>query len=117
MNIINLKKATAPLEESLPAAEKIISGNPVQRTENYYSGAKENFFVGHWESEPGKWTIDCTGDEEYCHLLKGKVCLTDAEGNCQTFKAGDEFIIPEGFKGTWETIEPCRKLYVIASIG
>lgn len=115
--ILNLKTAPADVEKSLPEKEKIISGNPVQQTENYYSGKNENFFVGHWDSEPGKWTIDCTGDEEYCHLLKGRVCITDQSGNSQTFEAGDEFIIPEGFKGTWETIEACRKLYVIASIG
>jgi len=112
--IINLKTATADIEESLPAKEKLISGNPVQSTENYYTGKNDTFFVGHWGSEPGKWKIDCTGDEEYCHLLKGRVCLTDGAGNSQTFKAGDEFIIPEGFKGTWETIESCKKLYVIA---
>jgi uncharacterized cupin superfamily protein len=28
-------------------------------------------------------------------------------------KAGDAFIIPPGFSGTWETVEPVRKHYVI----
>lgn len=27
--------------------------------------------------------------------------------------AGDQFVIPAGFRGTWETIETCRKIYVI----
>jgi uncharacterized cupin superfamily protein len=26
---------------------------------------------------------------------------------------GDGFVIPRGFKGTWETLKPVRKWYVI----
>lgn len=26
---------------------------------------------------------------------------------------GDQFVIPAGFVGEWETLTPCRKLYVI----
>ena len=28
-------------------------------------------------------------------------------------KPGDQFVIPAGFVGQWETLTPCRKLYVI----
>jgi len=31
----------------------------------------------------------------------------------ETYRAGDSFLIPSGFKGTWETIEPVRKFFVI----
>ena len=117
MTAINLQSLNATPEESLPTGEKILAGNPIQVTENLYLGNNENFFVGHWGSERGKWTIDCTGDEEYCRLLEGEVILTENGGEPKTFTAGDEFIIPEGFKGTWETVEKCRKLYVIASVG
>ena len=116
MPVLNLKSLNAEIEESLPAQGKIIAGNPVQTTENLYLGKSDTFFVGHWDSAPGKWTIDCTGDEEYCRLLAGKVILTEDGGEPQVFVSGDEFIIPEGFVGTWETVEICRKLYVIASI-
>ena len=30
-----------------------------------------------------------------------------------TVKTGDNFVIPAGFEGTWETIEPASKYYVI----
>ncbi|HLD67170.1 MAG TPA: cupin domain-containing protein, partial [Pseudomonas sp.] len=26
---------------------------------------------------------------------------------------GDRFVIPAGFSGTWEVLEPCRKVYVM----
>ncbi|MFC3051008.1 cupin domain-containing protein [Kordiimonas pumila] len=118
MPIINLAGCKVTPEKSLPAPEKILSGHPVQETENLYTDAKEKVFVGYWSSDIGKWSIDCTGDEEYCHILYGKVCLTDdADGKKVTFVEGDQFIIPEGFKGTWETIEKCKKLYFITNVG
>jgi len=41
------------------------------------------------------------------------VKLTDADGNVETYRAGDSFLIPSGFSGSWETIEPVRKFFVI----
>ena len=29
------------------------------------------------------------------------------------FGAGSTFALPAGFKGTWETLEPVKKIYVI----
>jgi uncharacterized cupin superfamily protein len=39
--------------------------------------------------------------------------LTNEQGQSWRLKKGDGFIIPEGFKGTWETVRPLRKHYVI----
>ena len=39
--------------------------------------------------------------------------IRDAEGNGKTVRAGDRFVIPAGFSGTWEVLETCRKVYVI----
>ena len=36
-----------------------------------------------------------------------------AAGKAETFKAGDSFVIPGGFAGTWETVQPVKKLYAI----
>ncbi|TNE66930.1 MAG: DUF861 domain-containing protein [Alphaproteobacteria bacterium] len=104
-------------EESLPADEKLISGQPIQITENIYADTRGRFFTGYWSSAPGKWRINCAGDEEFCHLLEGVVELADEAGNISRFVAGDRFVIPEGFVGTWETVEACRKLYVICAVG
>ena len=45
-------------------------------------------------------------------LLPGVSVLRDSDGNAKTLRAGDRFVIPAGFKGTWEVLEPCRKIYV-----
>ena len=63
------------------------------------------FFSGIWESSPGKWRVSYA-ENEFCGILSGRVVLTGADGKAQEFKAGDAFIIPAGFEGTWETVEP-----------
>jgi uncharacterized protein len=49
---------------------------------------------------------------EYCEILKGVSVLRDEAGQQKTLSAGDRFVIPSGFKGTWEVVEPCQKIYV-----
>jgi EutQ-like cupin domain len=37
--------------------------------------------------------------------------VTGDDGSQCTFRAGDAFVSPAGFLGTWEIIEPAKKLY------
>jgi uncharacterized cupin superfamily protein len=92
--------------------ERIMKGTPVTTVHNYYESTDHKFFAGVWESTVGKWRVSYTEDE-FCNLLTGKVILTADDGTMQTFIAGDSFVIPAGFSGIWETIEPVRKLYAI----
>ena len=39
--------------------------------------------------------------------------LTDADGHGETFGPGSAFVIPAGFKGSWETLETLKKYYAI----
>jgi len=41
--------------------------------------------------------------EEFVYVVNGSATLTPLGGKPQTFYAGDFFIVPEGFQGTWET--------------
>ncbi len=90
----------------------VLAGNPVTTTHNYFTYATGCFFSGIWESTPGKWSIDYS-ENELCYLIEGKARLTDAEGHAETFAAGSAFIIPAGFKGSWETLEKLKKYYAI----
>jgi uncharacterized cupin superfamily protein len=103
--------------ENAPAAEtgrpgNIVSGTPETRVHNYYTDASGQFFAGIWESTIGKWRIHYT-EEEFCTLLEGKAVLTDEDGRSRSFVKGDAFVIPSGFSGTWETVEPVKKYYAI----
>jgi len=106
--------STGPAETSVarPAADLLLAGDPQTTTRNYFSDSGGRFFCGIWESTPGRWRVRYT-ENEFCHITRGRIRIADASGQQWTFKAGDSFVIPAGFVGTWETIEPTAKLYVI----
>lgn len=108
--IIRIGSNPPEVERSTPA--NVLSGKPETRTRNYHTSASGNFFSGVWESTPGRWRVQYAEDE-LCVLLSGRVVLADESGHSETFSAGDAFIIPAGFRGTWETVEPVRKIYAI----
>ena len=104
---------TAPKAEAGKAdPEKLISGEYNTTTWNHFTGEDDRLYCGIWESTPGKVTVSY--DEwEFCHFIAGEAILTNEEGTSWTLREGDAFIIPSGFKGTWETVRTVRKHYVI----
>ena len=68
--------------------------------------------LGTWEAEPGCWRVDYT-ENEFCQILEGHSILRDACGNEMDLKAGDNLVIPVGFKGEWQVVETTKKIYVI----
>ena len=90
----------------------VITGDPVTTTHNYFTDSSSRFFSGIWESTPGKWSCEYS-ESEFVYLISGKARLTDADGQAETFGPGSAFVIPAGFKGSWETLEPIRKYYAI----
>lgn len=110
--ILKFSASDAPAEEYFLASEKLISGNPQQTIWQHYTDPTEKFLSGIWQSEVGKWHINYT-EEEYCQILEGISILTDESGHAVTVASGESFVIPRGFKGTWEVLEKTRKIYVI----
>ena len=51
--------------------------------------------------------------DQFVIVLSGKSVLTDEAGNAQSFSAGDFFVVPKGFTGTWEEYGVYRELIVI----
>jgi uncharacterized cupin superfamily protein len=99
-------------EHGEPSSDALISGRYVTKTWNYWTGEDGRLYCGIWDCSAGKVRIDYT-EWEFCHLLEGEAVLTNDEGESWRLKKGDGFIIPPGFKGTWETVQPVRKHYVI----
>jgi uncharacterized protein len=81
-------------------------------TREWYADPTGSFKTGFWSSEPGRAEIRYDKDE-LCVILEGAVRLTDGAGEAQTYRGGDTFLIPRGFTGVWETLEPTRKFYAI----
>jgi uncharacterized protein len=108
--------ATGPGEQYFLPPEKLLQGNPRQTVWLDYTGSSGRFMAGLWHSERGRWRILYT-EEEYCRVLEGRSVITDQAGNAVTVSAGEEFVIPAGFSGTWEVLEPTRKRFVIYEPG
>ncbi|WP_309066133.1 cupin domain-containing protein [Microbacterium sp.] len=67
---------------------------------------------GLWEGRPGAVSFDEWPYTEFCVMLEGRVAVVDHAGRRREFGAGEAFVVPKGFRGTWETIEPSRKYFV-----
>lgn len=98
-------------ERYSPAPEKVLKGAPAQALYNHYGSPCGQMNAGVWEAEVGQWTV-AYSEHEYCEIVQGVSVLRDREGGAKTLRAGDRFVIPAGFSGTWEVLEPTRKIYV-----
>ena len=68
--------------------------------------------AGIWQctAGPSTWSLE---QNEFVHVLSGSMTVTrDGE---ESFLAGpgSTFLVPVGWKGTWEIHETLRKLYVL----
>ena len=85
---------------------------PEQHARNLYSDGTGRFHTGIWRSSVGAWRVSYT-ENELCVLTQGRVRLTTDDGRSWTFGPGECFVVPAGFNGLWETLEPARKFYAI----
>ncbi len=99
-------------DESRIPADKLIGGAPVTRVANFFSDSSQQFFAGRWSATCGKWRVRYT-ENELCVMTAGRVVIESDAGERKTFGAGDAFVVPAGFSGTWEVLEDCSKIYAI----
>jgi uncharacterized cupin superfamily protein len=71
--------------------------------------------LGTWACNKGAVEIQGHPVDEACFIVRGSVTLTDNEGRSETFGAGEAFLLPRGFTGTWEQSEDFAKLFVAIS--
>jgi uncharacterized protein len=110
--IVRIPSSAADQPRTPVDADRLISGKPAQAVANAYSTADERFHCGIWEGDVGAWRVRYT-EHELCHMLAGTVRMIGDDGSETMFAAGDSFVIPAGFEGVWEVLEPARKLYAV----
>lgn len=100
--------------EDRPAAERAIGTPPRRLTAERYTAEGGALSIGDWACEPGAWRIRFHDDRhEFFHVLEGRLRITDEHGRAREFGPGDACVIPAGFVGVFEVIEPVRKRYVM----
>lgn len=71
-----------------------------------------NVKVGVWEAGAGRLNLNNFPFTEYVLMISGKVIVTNKDGSSNTFSAGDTFVIPKGWTGTWDVQERMKKQIV-----
>ena len=108
---IRFDPAAAVPEQGMPAADRILSGNPQFRNWSL-DEADGGVYAGIWEATPGKWRI-AYEEWEYFSILSGYSIVTEDGGEAHHLRVGDRMVLQPGFSGTWEVIETTRKDYVV----
>ncbi len=111
--VVDFSTTETTPEVTTVAPPRRVSAVPFDTTAwNHYSDPTQQFFAGVWASAVGAMKVSYT-EEELCYLLEGRARLTDREGGVREFGPGSAFVIPAGFEGVWETLEPVKKIYAI----
>ncbi len=71
------------------------------------------FAVDVYEASDGLVVLKDQPYDELVHVVHGECILTPDGGKPQRFKAGDIFIVPRGFSGSWEGKGGFRELIVV----
>jgi uncharacterized cupin superfamily protein len=106
--------AGAP-ELDRPRRDRLEAGDPQRRTWTLYEAPQGDLSAGIWACEVGRWRIVFPeGKDEYFFVLEGVVRLHDGmRGGFTEFRAGQGGVIPGGFTGAFEVVEPVRKHFVV----
>jgi uncharacterized cupin superfamily protein len=94
-----------------PASYDRVSDNWTE-TEYRVNFGNEQVEGGYWTGSPGSVDFDSWPYTELCVILRGRVAVEDRSGRRREFGAGDSFAIPQGFHGTWHTLEETEKIFM-----
>jgi uncharacterized cupin superfamily protein len=101
-------------EVDYPLEERRVDGNPKRTTWNHFSNAGGDVHAGIWACEKGSWRIVFSPTkDEYFYVLEGRCRVIDEHGYAAEAGPGEAMVIPAGFKGVFEVVEPMRKHYVV----
>ena len=89
---------------------------PGQTEADVTSWAADGLETGVWEAGPGEFTATRVGYHEVCQILSGRATITEENGTVLELAAGDLFVTPAGWRGTWLVHETLRKVFVIQTL-
>ena len=91
--------------------DELLSGEQENWTKVIYQG---EVVVALYESTPARIAVNKPFPyDEFVTVLEGELILTHIDGKKETFKAGDSFLVPKGFLGTWHMTKHFREMVVV----
>lgn len=106
--------AEAPKLEPWPAITGVIEGDPKQ-SGHFATSDRNTLLTGIWECTPGKFDVTAffAKQTEFSSITAGRLRVIAKDGAVKEYGAGDSILTPRGFQGTWEVLEPLRKIFAI----
>lgn len=92
--------------------DRVVQGDTHHETQMRFTSDDGTFLAGTWTSTPGRWHAFADRDE-FCYFLSGHAQLISEDSTVQDFRAGDSFLILNGFVGYWNVLETTTKHFVI----
>eukprot|EP00968_Pinguiococcus_pyrenoidosus_P006272 scaffold429_cov269-Pinguiococcus_pyrenoidosus.AAC.6 len=86
-------------------------GSPATASQTLYDVGPQE--VGFWTCTPGSFPVVSRKTTECFHVLEGVFFLTNADGTARRCVAGDTVMLPKGWSGHWDVIEPVKKLWLL----
>ena len=114
--LVDFKQQQTEPEIDHPRADRIVSGNPRRTTWNHFTNSSGEVCAGVWSSEIGSWRVEFgPTQDEFFFVIAGRVKVTGDNGRMAEIGPGESLVIPAGFKGVFEVIEPVTKHYMIVT--
>lgn len=112
--LIAFSQSTPTPSHDRPRPDRLVSGNPLRTTEEYFLAPAGDLSAGIWACEPGAWNIAfAPGKDEFFCVIEGRIRISDASGKACEFGPGEAGVIPAGFTGCFEVLQAVRKHYVV----
>ena len=108
--------ATGMVPSDMVDPDDFTTDDRTELISHHYTTDDQSIMTGVWECAPCKEEIEAYPAHEMMTVLDGSVTVTGADGQAQTYEAGDTFFIPKGTPCTWEITKKMRKFYMIADV-
>lgn len=99
--------------DSIPPwpAEMVLKGTNEHALKVLHKG---EFVVTVYAAEPALIDISYPYPyDEFVMVLEGEVTLTSRDGQKQTYKVGENFVVPKGWQGTWNMPSKFREMIIV----
>jgi len=91
----------------------LVGPPPDERELVCYTNSKGKVRSGIWECDAYVEEMVSYPYDEFMVILSGEVKITGEDGDVEIFSAGDSWLMPRGFSGTWSQTGKVRKYFVI----
>lgn len=100
----------APEAPALPVVDGSLHEAPANVAETIYDVGPTR--VGFLTCTPGSFVVAARAKAEIFWIADGAAFLTNADGSAYRCTAGDTVVLPKGWAGRWDIVEPLQKVWV-----